>query len=230
VLIGIFYNTVLPGAVGGDIVRGLATSESFGARGATSAIAVTFLERLAGLGGLVMVCGVAFMLRPLPGVEGLMQWGGVGMALVALGTLLVGYAARLAPLAPKGLAPYLAKLPDMQRPSGLAIALLLSVGTHLCVVAMGHVLLQSLHPSVTVLDSSVVMPLVALASYFPLTVAGAGAREAAFVALCRLLGVPEATALAAALSLFGCQLLVAAVGGVLHLLKPLRDPKPNVSS
>ena len=35
-LIGLFYSTVLPGAVGGDVVRGLATAESFEGRVATS--------------------------------------------------------------------------------------------------------------------------------------------------------------------------------------------------
>ena len=63
---------------------------------------------------------------------------------------------------------------------------------------------------------------VSIASYFPLTVAGAGAREAALVAVYRLVGVPEEKSLAAALAFFGCSLFVAATGGILNLWKPLK--------
>jgi uncharacterized membrane protein YbhN (UPF0104 family) len=222
-LVGLFYNTVLPGAVGGDVVRGLATAESFAGRGATSALAVTLLERMSGLAGLVTVASVAFFLNPLAGVDGLRFWGAIGLAGALLGTAGIAFGNQLARFLPGRLATLAAKLPDVRHPFGFALALVLSFGTQLTIIYAGHTLVAALEPIVRFADSAVVMPVVTVASYFPLTVAGAGAREAALVAVYRLVGVDEAKALAAALAFLSCQLFVAASGGALHLLKPLKS-------
>jgi hypothetical protein len=71
-------------------------------------------------------------------------------------------------------------------------------------------------------DSTVVMPVVTVASFFPLTIAGAGAREAALVGAYALVGVPEPKALAAAISLFAVMLVLAASGGLVNLVRPIR--------
>lgn len=221
-LVGFFYSTVLPGAVGGDVIRGLATAESFEGRGATASLAVTLLERLSGLAGLMVIAGCAFLLNPLEGVEGLRMWGAVGFVVALIGTGCAAFGAKLAPLFRGRLGTLAAQLPDVKRPSGLALALFLSLGTQVSVILAGHTLVAAVYPDLSLFDSAVVMPVVSVAGYFPLTVAGAGAREAVLVGVYRLVGVPEEKSLAAALALLGCSLIVAATGGIVNLLKPLK--------
>lgn len=221
-LVGLFYNTVLPGAVGGDVVRGLATAESFAGRGATSALAVTLLERMSGLAALVMVASVAFFLNPLDGVEGLRLWGAVGLFAALSGTAGIAFGSKLARFLPGRLATLASKLPDVQHPFGFALALALSFGTQLTIIYAGHVVVSALEPAVRFAESAVVMPVVTVAGYFPLTVAGAGARETAFVAVYRLVGVSEHKALASALAFLVCNLILAVSGGALNLIKPLK--------
>jgi uncharacterized membrane protein YbhN (UPF0104 family) len=98
----------------------------------------------------------------------------------------------------------------------------LSLGTHLAVIIAGHVLVSAVHSPIAFLDSAVVMPLVSIAGYFPLTIGGAGVRELAVVGVYGFVGVPEAKALAAALAYAACLFLVAASGGILNVLKPLK--------
>ena len=65
------------------------------------------------------------------------------------------------------------------------------------------------------------MPLAAATTFLPITVGGAGAREAVYVALCgRLFGMPEADALAASIGLWGAHLVVGGFGGLAQLLRP----------
>jgi uncharacterized membrane protein YbhN (UPF0104 family) len=220
-LVGLFYNTVLPGAVVGDVLRGLATAESFEGRGATSALAVTLLERISGLAGLIIVASIAFVLNPLEGVEGPAIWGTLGITAALGGSAAIAFGGRLAHLLPGRLATLASKLPEVRRPLGLLLALPLSISTHLTIIAIGHVLISALEPSARFVDSAVVMPMVSVAGYFPLTVAGAGVREAVMVAVYHLVGVRESTALAAALAYLACMLLVAMSGGALHAIRPM---------
>jgi uncharacterized membrane protein YbhN (UPF0104 family) len=221
-LVGMFYNSVLPGAVAGDVVRGIATAESFQGRGVTSSLAVTLLERLSGLVGLLVVASVAVFLNPLADLENFRLWGAIGMLATLAGTVGVAYGSKLAPRLPGKLSVLAAKLPEVQRPAGFAVALLLSLGTHLCTISAAHVLVSALHPPVRFLESAVVFPLVTLASYFPFTIGGAGVREMALVGVYGFVGVPKAEALAAALTYTACIYVVAFTGGVLHALKPLK--------
>ena len=69
------------------------------------------------------------------------------------------------------------------------------------------------------------VPLAAATAFLPITVGGAGAREAVYVALCgTLFGMPEADALAASLGLWLAHLAVGAAGGVAQLARARRPP------
>jgi uncharacterized membrane protein YbhN (UPF0104 family) len=67
-----------------------------------------------------------------------------------------------------------------------------------------------------------VMPLVGAAQYFPLSVGGAGVREATLVLLYGMVGVAKPAALAGALAFAAVTYAIAAIGGVLHALRPLK--------
>jgi glycosyltransferase 2 family protein len=220
-LVGFFYSTVLPGAVSGDVVRGLATAESFEGRGATSSLAVALLERLSGLTGLLLLGSCAFLMNPLEGIEQFRLGGAVVFIVALAGITGVAFGSKLAPLLPGRLATLAAKLPEVKHPSGFALALVLSLGTQLAMTLAVHALVAAVHPAVTVLESAVVMPAVTIASYFPFTPAGAGARDLALVAVYRLVDVPAEQSAAAGIAYLGCTVVVAASGGIVSMIKPL---------
>jgi hypothetical protein len=86
----------------------------------------------------------------------------------------------------------------------------------------GFLFLESQLATVTLGDALVIVPVATATAFLPFTVGGAGAREAAFIVLCgTALGMNASSATAASLMLWGSQLTVAAVGGLLQLLYPL---------
>ncbi len=217
---GFFYNLWLPGGVGGDLVRGVASREVFGEAGATAGLTVVFVERLCGLIGLFFFVGVSFSLWPLPGVSVPLVYAGLAILAALAGVLAVALAPKLTPHLPPFLARISSRVPALERRGPFVLALALSTLTHTFTALSGHVLVADLAPHVAVTHSLTVVSLAAVSAFFPLTHAGAGIREGAFVQLYAPLGVPGAVAVAASLALFATQLAVSGVGGLLSLLSP----------
>jgi uncharacterized membrane protein YbhN (UPF0104 family) len=148
--------------------------------------------------------------------------------LVALGVLgsigclaAIALGRRLAPHLPGVLGKRAAELPELTRPGMFVLALFTSLANQALVGVMGHLTVQPLAPQVSLLDSLVLSPLAFAAIFFPLTVAGAGTRDAAMVGLYGLLGVSRERALSASLEILVAYLIAAAVGGALSLITPL---------
>ncbi|MFH0902717.1 MAG: lysylphosphatidylglycerol synthase transmembrane domain-containing protein [Pseudomonadota bacterium] len=225
-LVGQFYNTFLPGAVGGDVVRGVATREAFGENGVAGSITVVLIERAVGLAALLLVVSVTTAVVPMPAVRGVMGWSIVGIGIAALAVTTAAQGHRLGKLLPGKLGSLLASMPRLARPSRFAAALAMSLGTCALPTIAGHAIMNTLCPSIGLADSLVIVPLALAASFFPITVAGAGAREAAFVALWQTKGISAADALAGSLLMLACQLAVACAGGIAAFLKPIGRRKP----
>lgn len=224
VMVGNFYNQYVPGAVGGDIVRGMATGDAFEQGGVTRALAVTLLDRIMGFAGLLGLASAAFALRPIDGVEGLATWLALGAGIAATSILVVTTVGRFTRGVQGALGRFLARLPEVRTPSALVLAWMISLGTHAVVTLSAHAFVSSLAEDVSLAASFVVMPVSNLAAYFPLTVGGAGAWELAIVELYSLIGVDRADALAGALVLRFCYLLIGALGGLLAVAHPIGVP------
>jgi uncharacterized protein (TIRG00374 family) len=85
-LIGYYFNTLLPGSVGGDIIKGACIARQQSRR--TVAIATVLLDRAVGLCGLIWLCA---LLGGLFWVSGAMQrLTSTPVALAALETILAG--------------------------------------------------------------------------------------------------------------------------------------------
>ena len=209
--IGFFYNMWLPGGVGGDVVRGVASREAFGERGTTSAMAVVFVERVLGLVGLLLVLGIAWLVHPIPGIEGVATWSIVGITAGAGAVAFVAIGRSLARWLPGPLAAIAERLPRIERPLPFALALLMSLGTQSVVAITGHVLVDALHPEV---------PLAMATAYLPFTVGGAGAREAVFQALYVRVGVSLEDATAAGLLIAAAYYLSSGIGGLMPAPTP----------
>jgi hypothetical protein len=216
-MVGFFYNTFLPGGVGGDVVRGVATREAFGDGGATAGLSVVLVERVMGMTGLILLVAGVTLLHPMQGVPAAHLLGLFGLLGAAGAVLALIFARRLAPALPGPLGRLAAMVPVPQRWSPFFVVLVFAVVAHLAGALGGHSLISAMAPGVELSQSLVIIP-VALASQFvPITVSGAGVREAAFVTLFGAVGVPEGAALATSLGMWGCQLALAGIGGVMSL-------------
>jgi glycosyltransferase 2 family protein len=226
----LFYNTYLPGGVGGEVVRGLATRRAVGERGLPAALAIVLLERTLGFTGMVILVAVTFTLFPLQGIPDVMLWStlGLGAALASVVGIVSG--PRLARYLPKPLGRIAAALPSISSPPLFAVALLISVVTQFSGVVAGHLVISSISAVPSFTDSMVILPLVNALQYFPLTVGGTGVREAGFVVLYPLVGVSHADALAASLVLGAILYGVNAMGGVLHALRPIEQVESSPES
>ena len=227
--VGFFYNTYLPGGVGGDVVRGVVTRAAFAVEGATAAsattasMAVVLVERVLGLSGLLLVVSGTYLVRPLPGTEGVLPFSAALLLAALAGVTLLAMGRRLAPRLPSRLRTIAAALPAIERPLPFGAALAMSLVTQALIALTGWVLMASITAGrVTLGDALVLVPLAMAAAYFPFSVGGSGVREAAFVELgTRALGMSEGDALAASLLLWVTQLAIGGAGGILQLAAPL---------
>lgn len=84
----LFYNTYLPGAVAGDVVRAVVTRDSFGPQGTTAAIAVVLAERLLGLFALFVLVLVGLNLGGAAiHIDGLGLYSALGCAASIAGLI-----------------------------------------------------------------------------------------------------------------------------------------------
>ena len=217
--VAFFYNNYLPGAVVGDVGRGVVTRDAFASEGAAGALAVVLVERALGLFALFVLLAVGLATAgDAIDTRDLWLWTALGCAGSCVLVIGIAAARRLAPYLPKFLAKHAARLPELHDGRAFALAALLSVGTQALIAAAGWLLLAALAP-IDLAASLLVVPLAAATTFLPITVGGAGAREAVYVALCgRLFGMAEADALAASLGLWLAHLLVGGAGGLAQLV------------
>lgn len=216
-----FYNSYLPGAVAGDVVRAVVTRASFEHHGTTGALAVVLVERTLGLFALfaLVLVGVGLSGDAL-GIEGsLRMWSIVGGTVSLAATLALPLGRRLAGILPRPLARIARRLPSVVRPRALVTAAALSLCTQGTLVIAGWLILRALHPGTTLADALLIVPTAVGTALLPITIGGIGAREAAFVFLAgRVLGMASEDAVAASLLLWLSTLIIGAVGGVLLVI------------
>lgn len=207
-MVGTFFNTYVPGGLGGDVLRAGVTQRAIGS--GTAAWVSVVAERALGLAAMLFLVGVMVALVvPIPGVETWMVFGIAGLIPAGVvGGLLV-----------------LRSVKDRFELGELRVLPLLgtwgiSLIGHALVALSGHIVISRVAPSTQLLENLVVVPLAQVAVFFPATVGGLGVREAAFVELYARFDVPAAEATAGALVFLGINLTAAAIGGVVHVLTP----------
>lgn len=218
--ISFFYNNYLPGAVAGDVVRGVVTRDVFGERGATAGLAVVLVERALGLFGVFVLLAIGLVAAGGALDTGsLWWWSGIGIAGSFALVLALPFARRLAPLLPGRLRQIAARVPELSSAGAFVWAAVLSVATQVCIALAGWVLLHAIEPRVDLGASLLIVPLAAATTFLPITVGGAGAREAVYVTLgASLFQMARADALAASLALWLSHLVVGAIGGVVQIV------------
>jgi uncharacterized membrane protein YbhN (UPF0104 family) len=223
-LIGLFYN-MMPGAVGGDVLRGVVSRRAFGPDGMSAGLAVVLIERVFGLLALMLLVAGVLLVHPITKLQ-LPAWVFALGFLASIGAVVAIAIGRwLAPHLPAVLARRASTLPALTRPAMFALAMVMSVINQSLVGLMGHAAVSPLAPDVALTDSLVLAPLSFVAVFVPITVAGAGARDGAMIALYGLVGVAKEKALSASLEILLVYFIVAAIGGMLSFVTPLRSVK-----
>jgi len=218
--VAFFYNNYLPGAVAGDVGRGVVTHDAFEGEGATGALAVVLVERAQGLFALFALLAIGLVTTGGAVDSGsLWLWTAIGCAGSCALVAAIPIAKKLAPYLPGPLSRIAAKLPAVRNWGAFAIAMGWSLTTQALIALAGWYLLRVFAP-IGLGASLLVIPLAAATTFLPITVGGAGAREAVYIKLCvPMFGMAEETALAASISLWGAHLAVGLVGGLLQLAR-----------
>lgn len=231
--IGAFFNQVLPGAVSGDAVRAYLSKPY--THSLALAVAAVFGERLIGLGVLIAVATVAFLLgnlwlTSLPPVGSLLglllmaYLAGMAVLLWLRLDVITRWAGRLGE---KVCEARLALASMLQRGTLLWRVLVFSLLVQLISIAMFAVLGKALGVQLDATAVWVIWPLVSLLTVLPVALGGWGLREGLLVHFLAYSGVAAEQALALSLLLGFVVLLASLPGGLLWLSLDRRQEVPE---
>jgi glycosyltransferase 2 family protein len=208
ILIGQFYNTFVPGSVGGDMVRGYVARRCF--TDASSSFAVVISDRVIGLSTLgIILLGGFFWGPEIVSIQSIAPWIAGVIALGAL-VLIVGHFSQK-------LTTLWARVPRITDLRAVLKAALLSVCAHVSTICAFGALASALGLSLLWSDLCLIVPLGLIAGVIPLAIAGIGPREAALVGLLGLVNVSKPDSLALSLGFASAIIVVALLGGILQL-------------
>src|SRR6516162_9259133 len=222
VLVGLFFNQVLPSGVGGDAVRAWRCHRL--GIGVAAAIRSLVLDRVSGYFVTVVLfaAGLPVLLHILPDVR--QRYGVVVLLGAALCGLLVMF---LIDYLPRGLLRFrlVAEIAALSREGRRLFArptrsgAVLSLGaatTGLTIVAF-MLVADSLGVDLPLSSWVVIVPPVSLIQLVPVSLAGWGVRELGFVVVLAGFGIPAEAALATSLLVGLCLIAVGLPGGLLWL-------------
>ena len=230
VLIGTFFNQVLPSAIGGDAVRvWLLRNERAPLAKSLSSI---LLDRVVALFGMVMIVIVGFpwlmeiVRQPTvrAAATAVVAAGLAGIALLlSADKVPLPKALRSVMIVDKLLAISVDARVVFLAPHTVAPAIFASILIHLMVSAAVWILSRGIGLGVGLEVFVLLLPLVLLLSLLPISVAGWGVREGAMIACLALVGVDPTSAFALS-ALFGVVYFLAGLpGGLAWLLSGERS-------
>lgn len=253
-MVGVFANTFLPGAVGGDLVKAYFLARAHPERMAP-AVATVIMDRAMGLFGLILFVAVLGSIAWAMGDPRILANEGLqrmieSMALVAGGSvagfLLLGllplrrverFSGRLKSI------PKLGKsLSEMwgavwmyrQRLKTVALGVGLSAASHFGLVFAFHASSRVFPPANPVTDQAtlaehmVVAPIGFIVQALPLSPGGVGVGEAAFAGLYKLSNRPESRGVIARLSLRVVEWMIGLLGYLVYLRMKAHHELPTV--
>jgi glycosyltransferase 2 family protein len=241
-MVGVFYNTFLPGAVGGDLLKAYFIAKAHPER-KTRAVATVLIDRAMGLFGLILfVAGMGALAwsggdpRIMANPE--LQWLIKVMAAVAggtvLGFLVLGllpqrrvdrFAGRLKwiPKIGGSLAEFwYAVWIYRQRPRVVVLGVGLSALSHFALVFAFHSASRVFPPDfegqqATLAEHMVIAPIGFIVQAIPISPGGVGVGEAAFAGLYKLSGRPGSRGVSARLSMRVVEWIIGLIGYIIYL-------------
>jgi glycosyltransferase 2 family protein len=219
VLVGLFFNQMLPSGVGGDAVRAW-RCHLLGIP-AGQAIRSILLDRAMGLASIVLVyaAGLPILLRMM--ADGAQQGVFVAILLFAVSGLVALFSLDLLPnflLRAKFLSFFGSISVEGRRLVGdvrrFAIIIFLAfLGTAINIWSYQRIAL-SIGANLSFVDWALIVPPVTLVQLVPISLAGWGLREAALIVVLSAFDIPSEIALTIALLFGACQIVIALPGGL----------------
>jgi glycosyltransferase 2 family protein len=228
-MVGIFFNNLLPSTIGGDAVRAWDTARA-GVNRAT-AVAVIVVDRFVGLLALMLFAAAGLTLsgRIVSHVPALSVWVWGGVLAMGLAAAVLFLPSRRAPalLARLGalLPGRLGGLPGKISAAlfafqGQGSVLLRAFGWSLVlqsvVVVNAWVLSRALHVRIPLADFFLIVPLALFLMMAPVSINGIGVRESSYAFFFRAFGVAASVGVAVAWLDYGIILLQALTGGAVY--------------
>ncbi len=204
---GLFFNVVLPGNIGGDVLKAIYVARGAGPGKLPSAFAIAFLDRVLALAGLVAVAFVLTMVR------GRVVWEDPRLRDLTLAVIVLAVGTFVAPLAmlllvrrsgkrleawtegPSRISRILGKLvAALKLIAGAPKTLLVALGLAIVIHLGGITLFSALTNAVTAQDVSIatladIYPLGMLSMVLPISYAGFGVGHVAFDQLFTIAGL-----------------------------------------
>lgn len=207
-LIGSFFNTVLPGIIGGDVIKILILKKK---TGLYNAIASVFMERYIGFSALLMIGFVFFCLFYTKLPQSWIIWSVplIFFSFIAI-SLLVYFLKNFSFL--KNFHAYFISFSKNQ----IAIAFLYSLIVQLIVILSVYIICLSLNIAVSFFELSIYLPVIVLITTLPVSVSGIGVREWCFILFFGS-SVGQANAVAVSFLWFISVVLASLSGGIEYL-------------
>jgi uncharacterized membrane protein YbhN (UPF0104 family) len=224
--IGMYFNLLLPTAVGGDVVRAWCLDGKSGRR--LAAFLSVLVDRLSGLVILLLIgcLGVALCPVSLPFWIESSVWGLTAGGIASL--IVLPYLARWTARRPK-----LNRLGEgvhfyLQHPRLLIVTAAQSIVVQLANVMLVWLIGLALDLSVPPLYYAIFVPMVTLLTLLPISLNGMGIREGSTVLFLAPLGVSQGSALCLAILWFFVLTVVSLCGGVVYMFGYF--PRPEVQT
>ncbi len=199
-MIGAFFNSFLPGIIGGDAIKGFYLYKTTGKVGL--AMASVFMDRYLGLVVLITICAAAFPFgyHYLQGTN--IEWVLLSIILSFIIGSFLFFGLRVGRQL-KHLADLYNYFHIYRSETGtISKALLLSIFVQLSGFSAVYILALGLGEHVPFLSLFIYLPLIILVSMIPVSISGLGVREGAFVLFFGFIGVRPEAAAAISLSWF----------------------------
>lgn len=234
-MVGAFYSTVLPGAIGGDVVRLGLSVRSHGQSRALLATSILF-ERASGIMVILMMASIASLFLPIffenePFLKSLI----LGISLGVL-TIFILFFVILKTFSSSWFDKFQSRTGWMQSlanlllhfrnlPLGvLFIFLLLSVLAHCFDILGSFFLNKAIQINQPLPIFFLIMPLVYVLTTIPISVGGVGVREGVLTMLMVKVGVVASDAVLLAFVIYLNRILVSLIGGIFQFIDPQSIP------
>lgn len=231
VLIGMFFNVLVPGNTGGDVFKIFYLLKEAPHKKAQALLTV-LIDRIIGLLGLMLIAVFIVWQRydwlQQTEITRTLTWTLLLILLGSFGVIAFAFlisSLRLAEKLPAKM-PLRDKIIDMSVAytayakawKASLLSMLISFGVHLSVFYVFYAAARALATKVPITDFFALMPIVSVITSLPISVGGAGAREWLFQTLLgKLCGVPESQAFVISLLGFVVGIFWAGIGGVIYL-------------
>jgi uncharacterized protein (TIRG00374 family) len=233
---GQFFNSILPGSTGGDVVKIYQLCRLAPDRKA-SAAATVFVDRLTALVALVVLAGISFAIDPAPldilsteslSTRMLLGWLLVALAVMVIVAWLMFRLIRSTHWGGRVIRTLAAVKDNLSFNWGFLAAILLAFAIHLANFSIAYLFARALGISITYLQILLMMPVVLFLVLLPITINGHGLRELLLIGYFTQMGITltgqyesgvREIAIALSLLLVTNDLLWSIPGGIWYLVR-----------